>query len=286
MEKVTSTWALTLLGLAMHWVAMAAPLAAQTQPVPTPAAKAMTATLKTSLGDIAIELFTTKAPKTVSNFVTLAKKGFYNELTFHRVIPGFMVQTGDPNGDGSGGPGYTFADEFHQEARFDSAGIVAMANSGPHTNGSQFMITVAPQPQLQGKNTAFGRVTAGLDVVQKIAGVPTKGTKPKEAIKILGVTLKGDFTPVSYDKVLQLSEEELDKISRPQCRKLLEGIAAAQTLGKMAQLDFKGARSRGSQVQLDYRAKFEKAAKTRLLVYGKVVDSKLTIRQFQFSTGL
>ena len=128
-----------------------------------------TATFQTSKGTITIELFEDKVPKTVENFTKLANDGFYNGLTFHRVIPDFMIQGGCPEGTGTGGPGYKFEDEFHPELRHDSAGILSMANSGPNTNGSQFFITHGPTPHLDNKHAVFGKVTEGQDIVDAIA---------------------------------------------------------------------------------------------------------------------
>ena len=116
------------------------------------------ATIETTKGTIVIELFGQEAPKTVANFIKLAGQGFYNGVIFHRVIPGFMIQTGDPEGTGRGGPGYTFADEFSPKLKHDKPGILSMANAGPNTNGSQFFITVAATPWLNGKHAIFGRV--------------------------------------------------------------------------------------------------------------------------------
>ena len=127
------------------------------------------ATIETNKGTIVLELYPEKAPKTVKNFVTLTEKGFYDGLVFHRVIPDFMIQTGCPDGRGTGGPGYTFEDEFHPELRHDGPGILSMANAGPNTNGSQFFITHVPCPWLNGKHAVFGRVTEGQDVVDAIA---------------------------------------------------------------------------------------------------------------------
>ena len=128
--------------------------------------------IETSLGMIEAELFAADAPKTVKNFTDLAKKGFYNGLTFHRVIPDFMIQTGDPTGTGTGGPGYEFDDEFSPKLKHDKAGTLSMANSGPNTNGSQFFITDAATPWLDRKHSVFGQVTKGLDVVKNIANAP------------------------------------------------------------------------------------------------------------------
>jgi len=128
-------------------------------------AKIYLATLETEQGDIQIELFADRAPQTVNSFIFLAEEGYYDDTTFHRVLPGFMAQAGDPTAIGSGGPGYTFEDEFHPSLGFDDAGYLAMANSGPGTNGSQFFITYSPQPHLTGSHTIFGKVVEGMDVL-------------------------------------------------------------------------------------------------------------------------
>jgi cyclophilin family peptidyl-prolyl cis-trans isomerase len=131
-------------------------------------AKRYTATIATDRGDIVVELFADKAPQTVNNFVFLAREGFYDGVTFHRVIPGFMAQGGDPTGSGRGGPGYRFEDEFHADLRHDGPGVLSMANAGPGTNGSQFFITHGPTPHLDDRHTVFGRVVEGMDVVLDI----------------------------------------------------------------------------------------------------------------------
>jgi len=123
------------------------------------------ATIKTEKGDIRLLLFDDEVPMTVNNFVFLAREGFYDGCTFHRVIPGFVAQAGDPTGTGSGGPGYTFPDEFSPSLSHDSAGILSMANAGPDTNGSQFFITYAPQPHLNGRHSIFGEVVDGMEVL-------------------------------------------------------------------------------------------------------------------------
>ncbi|MBU3759194.1 MAG: peptidylprolyl isomerase [Candidatus Omnitrophica bacterium] len=151
----------------------------------------MEAIIKTSLGDIRVKLFEKEAPRTVKNFADLSRKGFYNGLIFHRVIPRFMIQTGDPTGSGRGGPGYQFADEFHAELRHDRPGILSMANAGPNTNGSQFFITDAAAPWLDGKHSVFGSVIEGLDVVSKIAGVPrSPQDKPLETVTMISVSIE------------------------------------------------------------------------------------------------
>ena len=167
-----------------------------------------TATLNTSMGDIVIELFPNQAPKTVANFVELAtgakewldpnigekvKTNLYDGTIFHRVIPGFMIQGGDPLGSGMGGPGYNFADEFHGELNFDKPYLLAMANAGPNTNGSQFFITVAATAWLNRKHSIFGEVkdATSQKVVDAIAAVKTGANdKPVQAVKINSISFK------------------------------------------------------------------------------------------------
>ena len=167
---------------------------------------ALNATLHTNHGDVEIELFDERAPRTVENFVGLATgekewtdpqsgetvdgEPLYDDILFHRVIDGFMIQTGDPLGSGRGGPGYTFDDEFHDELTHDGAGIVSMANAGPNTNGSQFFITLDATPHLDGRHSVFGEVTGGMDVVEKIGSLPTDGRdRPNEDALLESVTI-------------------------------------------------------------------------------------------------
>jgi len=149
--------------------------------------KSYKATIRTEKGDIGVELFGADAPMTVENFINLSRSGFYDGTTFHRVIPGFMAQGGDPTGTGTGGPGYKFRDEFSSR-RHDSAGVLSMANAGPGTNGSQFFITFTPTPHLDGKHTVFGKVTQGIDVVESIPPRdPSRAREPGE--KFLGIQI-------------------------------------------------------------------------------------------------
>src|SRR5450631_1171881 len=166
----------------------------------------LTATLRTNQGPVVIRLFPDHAPKTVRNFVELAEGGkqwtdprtgrattdkLYDGTVFHRVIPDFMIQGGDPLGSGRGGPGYEFADEFHPELAFNRPYLLAMANAGPNTNGSQFFITVGPTPHLNRKHTIFGEVTKGSDVVDAIATASTAaGDRPRTDIVINSVTIE------------------------------------------------------------------------------------------------
>ncbi len=168
-----------------------APAAAQVSPTPTQKDEAIVKVkIETTLGLIEANLFAAEAPKTVENFVKLAEKGFYNGIIFHRVIPDFMIQTGDPTGTGMGGPGYQFADEFAAKQKHSKPGIFSMANSGPGTNGSQFFITVAATPWLDGKHSVFGEVTGGMDIVKQISMVNRdRSDKPTKELKMIKVTV-------------------------------------------------------------------------------------------------
>jgi peptidyl-prolyl cis-trans isomerase A (cyclophilin A) len=166
----------------------------------------LTATLATTQGTVTVRLFPDHAPKTVRNFVELAEGGrewrnpttgattkdkLYDGTIFHRVITGFMIQGGDPLGTGTGGPGYKFGDEIHPDLRFDQPYLLAMANAGPGTNGSQFFITVAPTPWLNGKHTIFGEVIGGIDVIDAITRVPTvPGDRPITDVVLQSVTIQ------------------------------------------------------------------------------------------------
>jgi len=149
-----------------------------------------TVTIETNLGTIEAELFQDGAPKTVENFIELAKKGYYDGVVFHRVIEGFMVQGGCPDGTGRGGPGYEIPDEFGESLTHSEAGVFSMANAGPNTGGSQFFITLAATPWLDGKHAIFGKVSTGLEVVESIGQVQTgAGDRPAEDVVMEKVTV-------------------------------------------------------------------------------------------------
>lgn len=152
------------------------------------------AVFDTSMGTIKIELFKDKVPITAGNFINLANDGFYDGLIFHRVMSGFMIQGGCPEGTGMGGPGYTIDDEFHEDLMHDSEGILSMANSGPNTGGSQFFITVAPTPWLDGAHAIFGKVIEGMDVVIAISELDPENTdnnnKPINDVDIYSITIE------------------------------------------------------------------------------------------------
>jgi cyclophilin family peptidyl-prolyl cis-trans isomerase len=147
----------------------------------------------TSMGNIKIELFEDLAPKTCRNFMDLAERDFFDGVIFHRVIDGFMIQGGDPTGTGTGGPGYVIPDEFGECLLHDSAGILSMANVGPNSGGSQFFITLAPTPWLDGKHAIFGRVIEGMNVVEAIGHVPTgQNDRPIRDVVIKKLSISGD----------------------------------------------------------------------------------------------
>jgi cyclophilin family peptidyl-prolyl cis-trans isomerase len=144
--------------------------------------------IKTAKGEIVVDLFAGQAPMTVENFVNLARSGFYDGTTFHRVIPGFMAQGGDPTGTGRGGPGYQFSDEFHAELRHSGPGVLSMANAGPNTNGSQFFITYAATPHLDDRHSVFGQVTGGIDVLRSIRERdPARDSQPGDQIESIEI---------------------------------------------------------------------------------------------------
>ena len=160
----------------------------------------MKATISTTKGDINLELYPEKTPKTVANFVNLAQRGYYDNLLFHRVIDNFMVQGGCPNGDGRGGPGYTFEDEFDSELRHDSPGVLSMANAGPGTNGSQFFITHIETSWLDGKHSVFGKVESDSD--QEVVNAISQGDK------INSISIEGNTETLlsSIDEVTMWNE--------------------------------------------------------------------------------
>lgn len=150
--------------------------------------KTYAAIFHTDKGDITIVLHADKVPRTVNNFIFLARQGFYDNTTFHRVIANFMAQGGDPTGTGTGGPGYRFPDEFDRTLRHDKPGVLSMANAGPNTNGSQFFITHVPTPWLDNKHTVFGQVSQGMDILSAIP--PRDPSQLKSpAVRLISVTI-------------------------------------------------------------------------------------------------
>lgn len=245
--------------------------------------KELVAEVETTMGKFKIRLFHEQVPRTVSNFIELVKADFYKNLTFHRVIPGFMVQTGDPEGTGQGGPGYTFKDEFHPELRHDRKGMVSMANAGKDSNGSQFFITVGPAPHLDDRHAVFAEVIEGYDVVEKISKVESDGTKPKSEIKMLKISLLADwFKPVAFEKIKEMSEQEMNQLSQKVAKKIFEQLGATLELGPLAAVEFVEARSRFGTMNISYSASFAKAKDTKLLLLGRPSGKKFEVDRVQF----
>lgn len=206
LKSVTILFSLFFLLIGLFWVCIpvtvfAADTTKENDKAPSIALRAV---IRTTRGDIRIALFPDKAPLTVLNFANLSKRGFYNGLTFHRVIPNFMVQGGDPNGNGTGGPGYQFRDEFSPDLRHNKPGILSMANAGRNTNGSQFFITHVPTPWLDYKHSIFGEVVSPED--QKVVNSIISGDK------ITAIVIEGDFSTLvkAYKDQLDLWNKVLD----------------------------------------------------------------------------
>lgn len=152
-----------------------------------------TAKIDTNSGTFTAELFEDRAPETAGNFIKLAESGFYDGVIFHRVIADFMIQGGDPNGTGTGGPGYTIPDEFHPELRHDEPGVLSMANAGPDTGGSQFFITLAATPWLDDRHAVFGKVAGGMEVIEAISSMETgRNDRPVDEVRIESIAIQRD----------------------------------------------------------------------------------------------
>jgi peptidyl-prolyl cis-trans isomerase B (cyclophilin B) len=195
------TFLICLMTLALLFAGFRASSAASNSDADSPSQTGLRVIMKTPKGVIRLNLFPDKAPLTVMNFVNLAKRGFYDGLTFHRVIPQFMIQGGDPTGTGAGSPGYRFKDEFSQNLRHSKPGILSMANAGPNTNGSQFFITHVPTPWLDNRHTIFGEVVSPED--QKVVNAITAGDK------MISVSIEGDHSALA-----KAHQEQLDGWNR------------------------------------------------------------------------
>lgn len=250
---------------------------------------AVTAKMTTSLGSIEIRLYDDKTPKTVSNFVELARKGFYDGVTFHRIVPGFVIQGGDPKGTGAGGPGYCFEDEIVPGLTHSKAGILSMANAGSDTNGSQFFITLAPTPHLDRKHTVFGEVVNGMDTVNKIAATKSKSSASEPAaspgVVIQKVEIIGDFKPVPFARTKELTDEELEKALKPRVADLAAAIsksANAGLTGKFLKATMDQGRSKCAEGQAIFSLEYEKKAKAKLVIYGRTSGDGFEISQLQW----
>ena len=219
------------------------------------------ATMITSMGTMKIKLYSDLAPITVSNFIELSQKGFYNGLIFHRVIDNFMIQGGDPNGDGTGGAGYSFQDEFNSKLKHSKIGILSMANSGPNTNSSQFFITLTATPHLDNVHSVFGEVVDGLDVLKKIGKVKTAANdRPQKDVKIesVKIDLKG-FVPEEVKKVKPLKDEQVQAITKKAASSIAASICAVKDasvpdFGAFKSVEYKKHVVNNNTVTVEYKA--------------------------------
>jgi peptidyl-prolyl cis-trans isomerase A (cyclophilin A) len=241
----------------------------------------------TSEGIFEAKLFYKEAPMTVANFVELSRKGFYNGLIFHRVIPNFMIQGGDPKGNGTGGPGYAFGDEFNQGLKHSKPGMLSMANSGPNTNGSQFFVTVNATPHLDNKHSIFGEVVTGYDIVKKISEVKATNDKPTKDVKIEKLEIVGDwYKPGEVKKTKELSQDDIKNISKKPVEALLAKIGEAQGFGKVVQATFTDGIARADQMQVRYSVNYVKSKGAQFMGVFQVKDGKTAeVQQFQFARG-
>ena len=249
--------------------------------------KDLIADINTTMGTIKVKLFYKKAPQTVSNFVTLAQKGFYNGIIFHRVIPGFMIQTGDPDGNGTGGPGYSFADEFDASLKHSKKGMLSMANSGPNTNGSQFFITVAPTPHLDNKHSIFGEVISGYDVAEKISKVDRDPRdKPKKEVKITSIKIEGNwYKPEKVKTVKKLSSKEIESMLATISKKAASSIGSAEKYPKVSELKFVQGQSRSQNAIAVYNVNYGAKVKGQLYVGADISGKAPVFKQLQFSNN-
>lgn len=242
--------------------------------------------IKTNLGVMEGKLFVNEAPTTVANFVTLAREGFYNGLIFHRVIPNFMIQGGDPKGNGTGGPGYSFADEFNPKLKHSKPGMLSMANSGPDTNGSQFFVTVAPTPHLDNRHSIFGELTAGLDVATKISETKADAAanKPLQDVKIEKIEIVGDwYKPGAVPKIKKLSDKEVEDLTRKVTENLVAKISESLDLGKVEGLEYQASQTRGTVTQVGYKVKFAKDKGAQIYLIGETKSASFVMQQLQFA---
>ena len=252
----------------------------------TRAAAEVVAKITLGQGVVTVRLFDDLVPRTVGNFVTLARQGFYDGTLIHRVVPGFVVQGGDPLGTGAGGPGYCFADEIVPSLKHGKAGILSMANSGPNTNGSQFSITLAAAPSLDGKHAVFGEITGGLETIMAIGAVVTKGSRPTVDVKIVNIEIEGAFTPAPLEKFKELSDKELEAVLLEPVHSLFSKVGASLALGKLGKVTFEKGRTKCGAGQASFVADYSARKGAKMLVYGKTQEQGFEIQQFQFDKGI
>jgi len=232
------------------------------------------AIIETTMGNFTILLFQDKAPRTVNNFIQLAGKNFYNGIIFHRVIKGFMSQTGDPTGTGSGGCGYSFKDEFDPSLRHSKAGIVSMANRGPDTNGSQFFITAAPTPNLDDKHSVFGEIIEGIDICDKINSCEVgPDDKPLKDIKIIKIDIIKEFSEVNTSLALK-ALTQADSL-------LKENYTLFQKEPLKVTVD--DIKSKGDLFLFIWKIDFNDQTKARFWLKAKKIDNTFNFLEYHFN---
>ncbi len=252
--------------------------------------KELFAKIETSEGAVKIKLFHELAPTTVSNFVSLARKGFYKNQIVHKIIANSVVVMGDPTASAEGGPGYIFDDEFHKDLLFDKPGIVAMANAGvKNSNGSQFQITLVEKPFWHRKFSVFGEVVQGLDVVKKISLKKWHSKRrefPAEKVVLKKVTIEGDwYEPIAFKKTVQFSSKQLQALTAVMAKKLLEENAKLLGLGTLESFRMTKSQTLGYKSQVGYKAQFSDSKNAKIILLGDIKENQFVLNTFQFNRG-
>ncbi len=257
--------------------------AAPTQPPASPTSQPR-AVLKTSLGIIEINLLQKHAPQAVANFVSLARQGFYNGKTFFKVVPEFLLQSGDPENTGAGGPGYDIDRDKNKDNSHDRSGIVSMLpGEGGRIHGSQFAIILRPTPHLDKRNQIFGEVVAGLDIAKKIAAVPTRAAQPINAVTIESIDiLPAEFKIGPYTTHRRLKAADYQKMTEAQAKNLASKLSEAQDLGEVQKITLTSAVPLLGKVQVTYDVDFAKRKASKLIVFGWVARQKFHLSEMQF----
>ncbi len=264
---VRSIIGIGLLLLLSDAVALAAPATAPSSP-PTPAK----AVIKTSMGNIEVLLAVAKTPQAVSNFVSLAKKGFYNGQVFFRVVPGFLIQAGAPDGTNAGDPGYDIEKDTAHKLKHDKPGIIAfVAGESGYIHGSQFVITLRAAPHLDRRQQIFGEVVSGLEVVQKISETPTRAAKPIKDVKINSIEITpADIALTNVKTHRLLQPQDIQQLTVTQANLLAQKFGEAQKLGALQKLTLVATAANGGKIQANYAAEFAERRTAKVIVYGRL----------------
>lgn len=268
---------LTLLLLGPHAAFANTPVAAA--PQVTPKAK-----IKTSMGDIEVSLFAKQAPQAVANFVNLARQGFYNGALFFKVVPNFLIQTGDPEATGAGGPGYDIERDRGTKLMHNKPGMVSFVPGlNGHAHGSQFVIVLQPTPHLDKKNAAFGEVTMGLEIVEKIAATPTRAAQPIKDVKITAIEITpADLAVAPVTVHRRLQKADVQKLTEAQAIALAQNFGEAQKLGELKSIHLASTSHNGGKVQATYAVDYATRRGTKLILYGWIRREEFRLSETQF----